>query len=71
MGIEFVFRSRLAPRVVILVLRFSPFIKTDIPKFQFDRDRGARNFYRVIVDEGVASFLKIEFIYSKCGFQTP
>ena len=39
MWVEFVVGSRLAPRVLLRVLRFSSLHKNQISKFQFDQDR--------------------------------
>jgi len=38
--VEFVVGSCLAPRVFLQVFLFSSFNKNQLPKFQFDQDRG-------------------------------
>ena len=60
MWVEFVVGSRLAPRLFLRVLWFSSLTKTNISKFQFDRDKGPA-WKPSKVD--VASILNI-FIYS-------
>ena len=62
MWVEFVVGSRLAPKVFLLVLRFSYLFKNQHSKFQFDQDRG-HAWKPALAD--VASSLNIVRIPSK------